>query len=1082
MKYLWSRQAISGPLGACVLFLAGAFLGNVPRAVCAEKPATAKSTPDALNLYADAASFQNNNAFELAAEEWEKFLKLYPNDPLADKARHYAGVCQMQLKQFARAAEHFAAVVAKGREFELAEDARLNLAWSQYSLGGQGQKDQYSQAVDSFAALAKEFPQGKYLDQALYYRGEALYALGRKTEAAAAYRELIDNRFDSPLKCDALYALGVTCEEARDYAEATRLYDRFLDGCASNDLVTEVRLRKAEIVLQQGNPAQAEKLFAELAKTPNFPEADRAALRQAFCAAAQEAFPRAAGLYAQVIEKYPRSKYASEARLSAGRCYYRAEQFEDAAKWLRSVAEGQTPDALEAAHWVCRIELRNQDPRQAAELAERVLAKNLAGDFLVQLKLDRADALYAQAERRAEAVEAYLEIAAQNADHALTPQALYNAAFGLWEIEKYTEGLQQAQQFVGKFPQHALVADVRHIAAECELKLGRPAEAEAAFRGLIASHAEAKQVPLWRIRLGLTLYLQKKYAEAVTELQALLPSLQDRTHTAEAQFLVGISQFQLDQLPQAEEALTASRQADPSWRQADEALLFLSRVRFKSGRVDEALATARQLLNEFPQSSLLDQTQYRLGEYAYGKNDFPAAIAAHDALLARWPGSAFAPYALNGKGWALLKDRQYAAAAEAFSTLMSQYAQHELVAGAHLARATCRRHLKQYPEALRDIDDFLRSNPPTTARADAIYERGLCEAGSENYAAAIQTLEQLLKDHPQFGNTAGVLYELAWAYKKTNQDAESVAAFTRLANEFGDTVLAAEANWRMGENHFDKGEYDQAVKLYTVAKDQAPPGEVDELATHKLGWALFQLKDYDGALKQFHQQTQAYPQGALYADALFMEGECQFKLAHHKEAMTILRNASQAGLAKPEMQVLALLHAGQSAAELKQWKESIRLLDDIITKHADSPYLGEAHGKRGWAKQNLKQIEDAVADYEEAATRSRGEAGAHARFLLGEVKFERKEFSDAIKSFQRVMYGYGAEQAPPEVKHWQAMAGYEAGRCAEVQIEGASDPASRTKLIADAKTCFQYVVQRHPDHELVLEAKQRLAALEKLQE
>jgi cellulose synthase operon protein C len=101
-------------------------------------PKDGKSPPEALNLFADAASFQNNGAFELAVDEWEKFLKQYPNDPLTMKARHYAGVCHLQLKHFDKAAAHFQAIVAKDEKFELAEDASINLGWCQFSLGGQG--------------------------------------------------------------------------------------------------------------------------------------------------------------------------------------------------------------------------------------------------------------------------------------------------------------------------------------------------------------------------------------------------------------------------------------------------------------------------------------------------------------------------------------------------------------------------------------------------------------------------------------------------------------------------------------------------------------------------------------------------------------------------------------------------------------------------------------------------------------------------------------------------------------------------------------------------------------------------------
>src|SRR5438046_8279872 len=96
-----------------------------------QKAAPASSNEAAL-AYREAANFQNNGAFEVAAEEWQKFLKDHGKDPLAAKAQHYLGVCQLQLKQHAAAAASFEAVVNNNPKFELLDDALFDLASCQY--------------------------------------------------------------------------------------------------------------------------------------------------------------------------------------------------------------------------------------------------------------------------------------------------------------------------------------------------------------------------------------------------------------------------------------------------------------------------------------------------------------------------------------------------------------------------------------------------------------------------------------------------------------------------------------------------------------------------------------------------------------------------------------------------------------------------------------------------------------------------------------------------------------------------------------------------------------------------------------
>jgi outer membrane protein assembly factor BamD (BamD/ComL family) len=205
-----------------------------------------------------------------------------------------------------------------------------------------------------------------------------------------------------------------------------------------------------------------------------------------------------------------------------------------------------------------------------------------------------------------------------------------------------------------------------------------------------------------------------------------------------------------------------------------------------------------------------------------------------------------------------------------------------------------------------------------------------------------------------------------------------------------------------------------------------------------------------------------------------------YKLKRYGDALQAFTAATKKPSADAQKQVLTLLHGGQSAGQDGNWQASLELLEQIASKFPDTPYLAEAIYERGFAKQNLKKLDDAVKDYERAAELSRGEVGARGQFMIGEVLFEQKKFDAAIRAFKRVMYGYGGEQAPDDVKQWQAVAGYEAGRCAEVQIKNASDASAKAKLIADAKSSFSYVVQRHPKHDKVQQAKEQLSKLDKL--
>ena len=121
-----------------------------------------------------------------------------------------------------------------------------------------------------------------------------------------------------------------------------------------------------------------------------------------------------------------------------------------------------------------------------------------------------------------------------------------------------------------------------------------------------------------------------------------------------------------------------------------------------------------------------------------------------------------------------------------------------------------------------------------------------------------------------------------------------------------------------------------------------------------------------------------------------------------------------------------------------------------------------------------------MKQYEQVARGSRGGVGARARFMIGEISFAKQDLEDAVKQFQRVMFGFGGEKAVAAVKVWQSKAAMEAGRSMEVQVEDAKTKQDRDGLVKSAVEFYTYVVEKHPMSSSVEFARKRLEALSKL--
>lgn len=1016
---------------------------------------------------------QNAGEFGLAAEEWTKFLQKFAADPKATEARYNLGVCQLQTKDYEKSIASLRDTVAQAPpQFERLEDAYLNLGSAQYSLALQNHADQFQAAAGTFGQLIEKFPDGKYHDDALFFRGEALSASGDTAEAANAYQQLLDKHADSPLRADAIYALGATLESLGKFAEADRLYDEYLAKFADREPAREVQMRKAETVMRLGNYEDAANRFAAVSQLPGFALADHALFRQAFCLSKLNQYEPAGQLFAQLVEKYPKSSYVGEATMAAARSFYRAEQMEPAEAWL--VRASQVPESTnlpEIAHWRARIRLKRQQPQEALKIAQGGLAAAPDSSYAPSLKLDAADAQYEIPDQRGAAVDAYLKLVEQHPDAPIAAQALYNAAYGALQLKQFDRASELAKQFQQRFAEHRLSPDVERVLGESLMQQGKFTEAESIFGKLRSEVDEPTEQGQWTLRQLLSLYLAKKFDETIATGTQELAKLTEADQQAEAYYLIGLAHLASQRPGEAAAALQKSLEAGPQWKQRDEVMLNLAVAQNRQGQTPAAQATLAEMLKQLPDSPKRYQARHRWAEMAYANGDYERAANAYSQLLLGLgtdpPADAaeLIPLALYGRGWSLNQLRKYADAIAVWNEFLQRFATHRLHSEALYGRAMAYQQSGQFTEGLTDADQLLKSLPPDAPpnrRFDVLYLRALCLSGLKQFPAAEETLQTILKEAPEYPRTDRVLYELAWGAKSRGDEESAQTRFQQLAEKFPETDLGAEALYHLGERNYANKSYGEAATLYTKAFQPHASADVREKSLYKLAWSLFQQHQYAEALGRFENLLQEFPQSKLATDARFMRGECQFQQKDYKSALNSFSEAKAIESLGESMATLALLHGAQSAGQLGQWPTSLQWLDELASRYPQSKLTGQARFERAQAKRNLGQADEALTLYAQVADDERNEVGAQARFLMGEIQFEKKQYAEAVREFQRVVLGYGGKDSPEPVQPWQARAGVEAGRCFELLASQEQDAAKKADLLRRAQQYFRYVTTQHP--------------------
>lgn len=147
----------------------------------------------------------------------------------------------------------------------------------------------------------------------------------------------------------------------------------------------------------------------------------------------------------------------------------------------------------------------------------------------------------------------------------------------------------------------------------------------------------------------------------------------------------------------------------------------------------------------------------------------------------------------------------------------------------------------------------------------ALYDRGKVPERPKNadrdYSDVIRTYQRLLAT---FGDSYryadAVHYLLGYVLQESEDDIAARKAWMDLVEKHPKSEYAPEVWLRIGENHFDYGEFEQAADAYKKALVYTESRFYDK-ALYKLAWTYFQIYDYDAAIRSFKELISFYDKG-----------------------------------------------------------------------------------------------------------------------------------------------------------------------------------------------------------------------------
>lgn len=423
------------------------------------------------------------------------------------------------------------------------EEAFLNLSLLYLKMGSN------TQAYEICDKMIKEYPKSNLSLISLYNIGITL----ENEEYLLKLTKLYPNFAKNP---EILYKIGSSKIKRNKYKEALEIFTSLIEKYPDTYLFPYCLFNLAFLYNNTGSPKKARAIYRSI------PSIDRNLGEKALFYAGNISFNLkdyniAIIDYQTLINKYPNSGFIVPSIYQIGWCYYKKEQFKEAAKWFTKIIlyykdSPYFPKALYWLGWCYFMEGMYESAKEAYfRLQREALDHPLSADAYIRIGL----CFYNQGKYK-EAIEQYQRLIEKGADRELLEEALYQIKEAFIKQNRPGEAINYYKLFLEKSADRELNKEIRKQLAQIYYLDGKKREAREEYRKLLEMGIpddEKAEVYYW---IGRT-FLPFSKNEAIFYFRKVVELYPKSKWAADALFRRGVILYEASDYKNAKDAFSS---------------------------------------------------------------------------------------------------------------------------------------------------------------------------------------------------------------------------------------------------------------------------------------------------------------------------------------------------------------------------------------------------------------------------------------------------------------------------------------------------------------------------------------------
>ncbi len=738
------------------------------------------STPDEekinwANLY------YSQKQFTEASKEYRDYLRLYRTKPGAQAAWFRLGECYLRMKAVSQAEVAYQSLLKQFRSGDFVSPAAYRLASLRYNSGN------FKDALSYFTISEAKAKNNQLRVSSLYYRGRCLDLVGRRTESAAIYEQLVSHKKDNPYLDVAVLSLGRMSLEDGQKKAAYRHFSQLADQSKNPEILGEA-LVKAGLLASEFGEAEKSTAFLgramELKGSPENLAAAQFGLITTYYNAKE---------YDKVVDAYRKGtfKLPLDSRrkmlLMAANSYHQIGQETEAQRLFAALAKHyrDTLEGQEAAYRELLYLYKDGDVLFPEKVDEYIdTQKSIKGEtrHLDLARLMKAESHFKK-QRYDQAAKAYVEVNINNIPESFQPSALYNLGWSEAQSRDFSAAIQAFTQFIEGFKDHALVPAALTQRGVCFRKKGDFEMAKLDFASVIEKYGDTTPVELSLQQKALTHGEAGEYKELIGTFTQLLKQFPESAAAAEANYWIGWGHFELEEYKEAVPFMEAARKlGGETYR--DKASLriilcyyYLEDAKSLSEEIDASLAAQPAL--QIPASVLgwLGQRYYATGEFQKAKRYLNMAVTPDKPSQTQpviWHFHGKTCYALN----------EFDMALASFDRYLGTCTDPRTRARALLEKSRAQLGLKEFDKATESVKEAWGLQKEGRVNAQIRMMKGDLAAAQGNHKEAADAYWLVSEIFSDPDITPQALAKAAAAYEKAGQKKDAEEARRLLEEKY----------------------------------------------------------------------------------------------------------------------------------------------------------------------------------------------------------------------------------------------------------------------------------------------------------